>query len=201
MTTARARNLVELGAPGAATGLVAGVVVAALATLVGQPLAWAGAGALTLGLPLALLGGGYGVLVAAGIFRPGVFSPVAIYWMAGFPLARLLHESVTPTLLGGGLTPPEHILTFLAFQGLVSMGYAIGFLWLHERLMPYWLMRIRDHNPDAEQVYTVYAEHAAHMWEARERQRARRRANAEGQPGHGGSAPRSGAARVGPRQY
>jgi hypothetical protein len=185
MVTARARNLAELGVPGAATGLIAGMVVGALATLVGQPVAWAGAGALTLGLPLALLGGGYGALVAAGIFRPGVFSPVAIYWMVGFPLARLLHESVTPTLLGGGMTPPDDVLTFLAFQALVSMGYAIGFIWLHERLAPYWLMRIKDHNPEAQQVYMRYVEHAEHMWEARERQRARRRANAKRQADHG----------------
>lgn len=200
MPTTRTRNLVELGGPGAATGLIAGVVVAALATLVGQPAAWAGAGALTLGLPLALMGGGYGALVAAGIFRPGVFSPVAIYWMVGFPLARLLHESVTPVLLGGGLTPPDSVLTFLAFQGLVSMGYAIGFLWLHERLMPYWLMRIKDHNAEAKQVYSVYAEHAAHMWEARERQRARRRANTERQAERGRSPAPSGATRVSSRR-
>ncbi len=201
MPTTRARNLIELGVPGAATGLIAGVVVAALATLVGQPVVWAAAGALTLGLPLALLGGGYGVLVAAGLFRPGVFSPVAIYWMIGFPLARLLHESVTPTLLGGGVTPPADVLTFLAFQALVSMGYAIGFIWLHERLAPYWLMRIKDHNPEAQQVFSRYAEHAEHMWEARERQRAQRRANAERQAAKGRRpAATSGSARAGSRR-
>lgn len=184
MGTTRARHLAEIGMPGAATGLIAGVVVAALATLVGQPLLWAAAGALTLGVPLALLGGGYGALVAAGVVQPGVFSPVAIYWMLGFPLARLLHESVTPVLVGGPVTPPDDVLTFLVFQALVSMGYAFGFIWLHERLAPYWLLRIKDRNPDAQRVFARYAEHAAHMWEARERQRSRRRTDARRRAEH-----------------
>jgi hypothetical protein len=176
MTRPRALDLAEVGLPGAAIGAVSGVVVGLLAIVVGQPLGWAAVGALTLGVPLALFGCGYGMLVARGWFRPGVFAPVAFYWMVGFPLSRLLHETVTPVLLGGNATPPSEVLTFLAFQALVSMGFAIGFIWLYERIAPSWLMRIQDHNADARRVFGVYAEHAQTMWEARELKRARRQA-------------------------
>jgi len=183
MPRIRALHLAEVGVPGAAIGVVAGAVVGLLAVVVGQPVGWAAVSALTLGLPLALLGGGYGMLVARGWFRPGVFAPVAIYWMVGFPLSRLLHETVTPVLLGGSATPPSDILTFLLFQALVSMGFAIGFIWLHERIAPVWLMQIQDHNPDAQRVFGTYAEHAEVMWEARERKRARRLAARDRAPG------------------
>jgi hypothetical protein len=56
----------------------------------------------------------------------------------GFPLARLAHETLTPVLLGGNPTPPDDVVTFLAFQALVSMGFAIGFIWLYERITPAW---------------------------------------------------------------
>src|SRR3954467_12105395 len=134
MTRSRALQLAEIGVPGAAIGAVCGSLVGGLAALVGQPIGWAAVGALTLGVPLALLGAGYGAIAAGGWFRPGVFAPVAIYWMLGFPLSRLVHETVTPVLLGGGPTPPSDVLTFLAFQALVSMGFSIGFIWLHERI-------------------------------------------------------------------
>jgi hypothetical protein len=190
MSRPRALDLAEVGLPGAAIGAVSGVVVGLLAIVVGQPIGWAAVGALTLGLPLALFGVGYGMLVARGWFRPGVFAPVAFYWMVGFPVSRLLHETVTPVLLGGNSTPPSDVLTFFAFQALVSMGFAIGFIWLYERIAPYWLMRIQDHNADARRVFGIYAEHAQTMWEARERKRARRQA------GRVPAASSSGSARV-----
>jgi hypothetical protein len=43
----------------------------------------------------------YGVLVALGRAKPGMFAPAALVWLVGFPLARLLHETATPVLLGG----------------------------------------------------------------------------------------------------
>jgi len=94
--------------------------------------------------------------------------------MLGFPLSRLVHETVTPVLLGGSPAPPSDVLTFLLFQALVSMGFAIGFIWLHERIAPHWLMRIQDHNPAAQRMFAVYVKQASAMWEARESKRARR---------------------------
>lgn len=180
LTGTRARNLAELSVPGAATGVVAGLVVAMLAVIVGQPVTWAVTGGLVLGLPLTLLGAGYGVLVGLGLARPGVFAPAALYWLVGFPLARLLHESVTPVLLGGGITPPPNLLTFLAYQALVSLGFAIGFIWLLERLTPHWLDRIRAHNPEAQRVYELYTDYAEVVWQAREHRKAARRRSGTG---------------------
>lgn len=168
MGTSRIRTLAEVAVPGVASGVVAGIIVAGLAALVGQPLGWAALSALTLGVPMALLGGGYGLLVASGWVRLGVFAPAAVYWLVGFPLARLIHETVTPFLLGGSLTPPDDLWGFLAYQGLVSMGFAVGFIWLNERLAPRWLLRIKDHNPVAHQLFYTYAQQAEEM-EARRR--------------------------------
>jgi hypothetical protein len=172
--TTRVRQLAEIGAPGAAIGVIAGAVVGVMSMFVGHPVAWALTGTLTLGVPLALLGLGYGALVATGRFQPGVFAPAAIYWMVGFPVARLAHETLTPAVLGGNPTPPDNVLGFLAFQVLVSFGFAIGYIWLFERITPPWLVSIKEHNPVAEEVYARYTHHAALMWEARERRRARR---------------------------
>lgn len=171
MTPSRFRTSAEVAVPGVASGVLAGIVVAGLAALVGQPLGWAAMSALTLGLPMALLGGGYGLLIATARVRLGVFAPAAVYWLVGFPLARLLHASVTPALLGGSLTPPDDVWGFLAYQGLVSLGFAVGFVWLNERLMPRWLLRIKDHNPVAHELFHTYASEAEQMREAKENRR------------------------------
>jgi hypothetical protein len=83
---------------------------------------------------------------------------------------------MTPVLLGGSATQPADVVTFLAFQALVSMGFAIGFVWLHERITPSGSAQIKDHNPYAQRVYTRYVAHAEAVWVAREHRRARRRA-------------------------
>lgn len=174
MDTTQLRRKGELAVPGFGIGLGMGFVAGGLAALVGQPLGWALTTGLALGLPLAVLGGAYGLLVASGTFKPGVFAPAALYWLVGFPLARLVHETTIGLVLLGRPTPPDDILAFLVFQALVSMGFSIGFVWLHERLMPGWVHRIRTHNPDAERVFSTYVMHAEDMWNAREQSRARR---------------------------
>ncbi|SER15849.1 hypothetical protein SAMN05216188_108138 [Lentzea xinjiangensis] len=120
--------------PGAAVGLAAGVVAGGLAALVGQPLPWAALTVLALGVPLAVLGGGLGVLLASGRLSRGRFAPVALFWLAGFPLARLVHELTVGLVLTGQVRFPPDLAGFLAYQGIVSLGWAIGFLWLHERI-------------------------------------------------------------------
>lgn len=120
--------------PGAVVGLAAGVVAGGLAALVGQPLSWALVTTFALGVPLALLGGGLGVLMASGRLPRGRFAPVALFWLAGFPFARLVHEISVGLVLTGQFRLPADLAGFLAYQGLVSLGWAIGFLWLHERI-------------------------------------------------------------------
>jgi hypothetical protein len=176
MSLRSAGQLAEIGAPGAAIGVISGAVVGGLAAIAGQPLGWALTGAVMLAVPFAVVGGAYGVLTGLGYAKPGMFAPAAALWLVGFPLARLFHESMTPVVLGGTPTPPDNVVTFLAYQALVSMGFAIGFLWLYERITPPWLAQIKDHNPYAQRVYSRYLAHAEAVWAARERRRARRRA-------------------------
>jgi len=173
MAIAQVRRLGELAVPGAVVGMAAGFVAGALALVVGQPPGWAMVTALTLGVPLAVLGGIYGVLVGSGKVRIGVFAPAALFWFVGFPLARLAHEVLSGWILGGAPGWPSDLLGFLAYQAMVSVGWAIGFLWLHERIAPGWLRRVRAGNPAAAALFERYVVHAASLAEARERRRSR----------------------------
>jgi hypothetical protein len=175
------RHLGLLALPGAGIGAVAGPAALGLALIAGQPAGWALATGVALGLPLALLGGGFGLLMAAGIISPGVFAPAALYWLAGFPLARLIHEVLAGLLLAGRPALPPDVPGFLAYQAIVSLGFAIGFSWLYERIAPGWLRRIRHGNPRAERLYQFYLRHAEAQWKAREsRRQARAAARATG---------------------
>ncbi|MEU6646774.1 hypothetical protein ABZ863_30115 [Saccharomonospora sp. NPDC046836] len=176
MDTTRLLRLGELALPGFVVGLIAGAVAGGLAGIVGQPAGWALVSMLALGLPLALLGGGYGVLVARRKVRIGAFAPAALFWLAGFPLARLTHEALTHLVLTGEPRLPADVLGFLAYQGIISAGFAIGFLWLHERIAPRWWRRIASRNPDAAQIYSAYATYAKQVYDQRQ---ARRRSRAK----------------------
>lgn len=170
------RDRLELAVPGAVVGATGGLIAGALSAFVGHPYGWAVTTALAMAVPLGLLGGGYGLLAGSGRFRLGVFAPAALYWLIGFPLARLAAETSTGALLGGGFTPPADVLGFLAYQGIVSFGWAIGFLWLHERIAPHWLDRVRSRNALAQQWYERYVTHARVLREASARSRRRRAA-------------------------
>jgi hypothetical protein len=168
-------RLFLLTLPGLAVGFLAGVVAGGLTAIVGQPVDAALVAALALGVPLALLGGGYTMLLINSKVRLGGFAPVALYWLIGFPLARLLHEVIISWYVGGTPTLPPDTVGFLAFQGIISAGFAIGFLWLHERVAPFWWRRLAETDPAARAVYERYAGHARAIFEARERSRAARR--------------------------
>jgi hypothetical protein len=177
------RHLGQLALPGVAIGAFAGPAALGLALVAGQPVGWALATGLALGLPLALLGGVFGLLMAAGMISPGVFAPTALYWLAGFPLARLAHEVLVGLFLTGRPALPPDVTGFLAYQAIVSFGFAIGFSWLYERVAPGWLRRIRHGNPRAERLFQFYLRHAEAQWKAREsRRQAREAARATGRP-------------------
>ncbi|MEU8656572.1 hypothetical protein [Actinoplanes philippinensis] len=171
MTGPSMRHLGQLALPGAVIGAVAGPAAFGLALIAGQPAGWALATGVALGLPLALLGAGFGLLMAAGVISPGVFAPTALYWFAGFPLARLAHEALAGLFLVGRPVLPPDVPGFLAYQAVVSLGFAIGFSWLHERVAPRWLRRIRPGNPRAERMYEFYLRHAEAQWKARQSRR------------------------------
>jgi hypothetical protein len=159
------RHSLELALPGASIGAVAGAMAGGLTLLAGQPIGMAAVSALALAVPLGLFGGLYGVLLGHGVFRPGTFGPVGLFWVAAFPVSRLAQESLTGIGLADGVLP------FLAYQAMVSLGFAIGFVWLHERLMPRWLVRRAGDNPLAKELLSHYIRFAQM---ARPRKGARR---------------------------
>ncbi|SDQ95400.1 hypothetical protein [Thermostaphylospora chromogena] len=173
MNAEHARRLGELALPGFVIGVTAGLIAGGLTLTAGQSTGGAVVAAVTLGLPLGLLGGGYSLLMGKGVIKPGVFTVAGLYWLAGFPLARLCQEAATSAYLTGTPALREGLLPFLAFQGLISLGFAIGFVWLHERMTPRWLMRVQDRNPDARRLFESYVRHVEMLWRSRERRRGR----------------------------
>jgi hypothetical protein len=81
------------------------------------------------------------------VVRAGGCAPACLYWLFGFPLARLVQEVMSHLVLTGSVTFPPDVLGFLAYQGIISAGFAIGFLWLHERIAPLWWRRREGGKP------------------------------------------------------
>ena len=160
------KQLAEYCLPAASVGAAAGVIAGGLAAFVGQPLGWAVLTGLGLGVPLILFGSGYAVLVALGKVPAGVFAPAAVYWVIGFPLALLVHSVATEWVVTGAPGLPPEPWKFLAFRALVSMGFAIGFLWMHEQIGRHWWPRILDRNEYAQRTVQQYV-HLAQALEAR----------------------------------
>jgi len=172
------RQLAEFSAPAATVGVAAGFVAGGLAAFVGQPIGWALVTGLGLAVPLAVFGAGYAILLALGKLPAGVFAPAAVYWVIGFPLALLVHSVVTEWTVTGTPGLPAEPWKFLAFRALLSMGFAIGFLWMHEQLGRHWWPRILEHNVYAYRVVEQYvhlADSLAQRKEAVSRDRKKRR--------------------------
>ena len=99
----------------------------------------------------------------------GVFAPAAAYWFLAFPAAMLVHSSVTEWLFTGGPgLPAGPLWQFLAYNALLSMGFAIGFIWSHEFLGRHWWPRIRDHNRYAHVCVEEYKGLASVLQERKE---------------------------------
>jgi hypothetical protein len=171
----RVRIQAEVAFPGFAVGVLAGLMAGGLTLLAGQQTGWAVISALSLAVPLGLLGAGYGVLLGRNLFQPGVFAAAGLYWLVGFPLSRLFQETVTSMAVFGRTMLAGDLPGFLAYQAIVSLGFAIGFVWMHERLAPPWFARVADRNPVASEVLGRYIAHADALWRVRERRRALRR--------------------------
>jgi len=169
--TSRAQQFAELTLPGVSIGLGSGVIAGGVALLGGLSASYAATTALTLGIPLAVFGMGYNILLARGKVRLGVAAPAAVYWLLFFPLARLLHEVSFDIFSGNAISLPDALLPFLAFQAMLSVGYAIGFVWLHEHVFPNWWIRIREHNPVAQRYVEQYMASAATMQPRAERRK------------------------------
>jgi hypothetical protein len=164
------RQVVELTLPGVAIGLLGGVILGVIVAGGGQPLDVALFAGVTLGVPLGVAGAGYEILVAKGRIPLGMLTPVALYWAVAFTLARVFQTGLLDLYAGSEVAVPYGWLDFLAYQALVSVGFGIGYWWLHENFAPLWWIRIRERNPVADHLLRVKLQVVG----AVEAQRARR---------------------------
>lgn len=162
-TPSSTRITAELVLPGVVVGLGTGLVAGGIAVVGDLPASYVILTFLALGLPLSILGAVYDMLLASGRVRLGGVAPAALYWLPAFPLARLTHEVALDLGAGRAVAFGESIWAFLAFQAIMSIGYAIGFLWCHELLATVWWPRVRDHNPVAARYVGQYTQQAAAM--------------------------------------
>ena len=131
------RDLSWLKIPGMAIGFAAGLLVGALAVVASAPTGFVIVAALGLGIPLAIFGIIYDVLLDAGKLNFGYAAPTALYGVLTFPIARLLQELLLTAIFGEGITLQQEsgVLSFLAYQGIMGFGYGIGFLMIHGQII------------------------------------------------------------------
>ena len=131
------RGLRWLKIPGMVIGFVAGLLVGGLAAVAGAPTGYIIVAALGLGIPLAIFGMIYDVLLDAGKLRFGYAAPTALYGILTFPIARLMQELLLTAIYGQGITLQQeaNVLQFLVFQGIMGFGYGIGFLMIHNQII------------------------------------------------------------------
>ena len=173
------RQVAELSAPGAAIGLLGGVIAGWLLAISGLSLPITVLATVLLAVPLALAGALYEILMAKGRVPMGTLAGAAMVWAVAWPVIRLVHGAVVDLIAGNGIATPGGILSFFVYQILVSVPFAIGFWWLHENFAPRWWFRIRDRNPVANHYIRVQLQYAGAAEEEKERQRERRAARAQ----------------------
>jgi hypothetical protein len=187
-----ARLLAEYCVPAMAIGALAAIAAGGLAVIAGQPTSWSVATGLALGVPIALVGTAYASLVALEKVPTGAFTTAALAWLVGYPLARLVHQVVTEWLFTGSPGLPPDPLGFLAYNALLSVGFAIGFVWLQEQIGAHWWPRLRGHNPYARRTVERYVEAAVAMQQRKRSSTARYRGKMWGRAARVPEAPASG---------
>ena len=173
------RQVAELSAPGAAIGLLGGVIAGGLLAISGLSLPVTLVATVLLAVPLALAGAAYEILLAKGRLPMGTLSGAAMLWAVAWPVIRVVHGALIDLIAGNGIATPGGILSFFVYQMLVSVAFAIGFWWLHENFAPRWWFRIRDRNPVANHFIRVQLQYAGAAEEEKELQRERRAARAQ----------------------
>lgn len=171
-----AKRIAELLLPGAGVGVIAAIAVGGAALFGGLPAGYAVVAAFSLGVPLALFGAGYNFLLAQGRVRLGGITPAVGYWLVGYTVSRVVLEVALDLFEGRSVAFGEGILPFLVFQLLVAVGFAVGFMWLHEHAAPLWWKHIRHRNPVAATYVSLYMEQAVatqHRKEERTKQRSK----------------------------
>jgi hypothetical protein len=176
------RRLLELALPGIAIGLLGGLIAGAAMAAGGLALDVAVFAAVTLALLLALAGAGFELVLATGRFPLSALTPVALYWVVAFPLVRIIHAAALSLYAGDAVAVPHGWLDFIVYQMLLSVGFGIGYWWLHENFAPRWWYHVRERNPIAAQYMAVLIHHIA-VNEEREEQRKRGRRKPRRDPG------------------
>jgi hypothetical protein len=168
MTTGRAetatwatlstRQVLQLTLPGVVIGLLSGAILGVVVAGGGEPFHVVLFATVTLGVPLAAAGAGYEILVAQGRVPLGMLTPVALYWAVAFTLCRVFQTALLDLYAGSEVAVPHGWLDFVVYQALVSVGFGIGYWWLHENFAPLWWIRIRERNPVADHLVRVKLE-------------------------------------------
>jgi hypothetical protein len=171
-------QVVELSVPGAAIGLLGGVIAGGLLAISGLSLAITLLAGVLLAVPLALAGAAYEILLAKGRLPMGTLSGAAMLWAVAWPVIRVVHGAVVDLIAGNGIATPNGILGFFVYQVIVSVPFAIGFWWLHENFAPRWWFHIRDRNPVANHWIRVQLQYAGAAEEEKQRRIAERAARA-----------------------
>jgi hypothetical protein len=167
-------QVADLSAPGAAIGLLGGVIAGGLLAISGLSLPLTLVASIGLAIPLALTGAVYEVLLAKGKLPMGTLAGAAMVWAVAFAPIRVVHAAAVDVMAGNPVAMPQGFLSFVVYQVLVSVPFAIGFWWLHENFAPRWWFHIRNRNPVAEHFIRVQLQYAGAAEEEKERQRLRR---------------------------
>lgn len=170
------RQVAELALPGVVIGLLGGAIAGVLSAAGGLALDVALFVGVALGVPLALAGAGYELLLAKGRFPLSVLTPVALYWAVAFTVARVIEAALVELYAGSAAAVPHGWLDFVVYQALVSVGFGIGYWWLHENFAPRWWFHIRGRNPVADHFVRVQLQYAGAAEEERENRRQRQEA-------------------------
>jgi len=172
-------QVLELSAPGAAIGLLGGVIAGGLLAITGLSLPITLLATVLLSVPLMLAGAVYEILLAKGRIPMGTVAGAAMVWVVAWPLIRVVHGAVVDLIAGNGIATPNGILSFFVYQAMVAVPFAIGFWWLHENFAPRWWFRIRDRNPVANHFIRVQLQYADAAEDEKQAQEARRAARAK----------------------
>jgi hypothetical protein len=173
-------QVLELSAPGAAIGLLGGVIAGGLLAISGLSLAITFLAGVLLAVPLAVAGAVYELLLAKGRLPLGTLAGAAMVWAVAWPVIRVVHGAVVDLIAGNGIATPNGILGFFVYQAIVSVPFAIGFWWLHENFAPRWWFHIRDRNPVANHYIRIQLQYAEAAEDEKARQQARRAARTQG---------------------
>jgi hypothetical protein len=173
------RQVADLSVPGAAIGLLGGVIAGALLAISGLSLPITLVATVLLAIPLALTGAVYEILLAKGRIPMGTVAGAAMVWVIAWPVIRVVHGAAVDLIAGNGIATPNGILGFFVYQAIVAVPFAIGFWWLHENFAPRWWFRIRDRNPVANHFIRVQLQYADAAEEEKQAQRERRAARAQ----------------------